>query len=230
MLKRFLDIVTSFSALIIFFPLFAVIGILIKLETPGPVFFMQTRIGLNGREFQMFKFRKFACDAPCGPGVTLVKDPRLTRMGKVLERFKLDELPQFINVLIDTMSVVGPRPETPQFAQHFKDVDMEVLSVKPGIFGINQLIYRREAGLFPADSDPETFYIRELMPLKIRNDIQYIRTATIVSDLCILVRCTVVVLIEPFITKWRCITRTQVCHSKDGFPLKSELDPVKSDI
>jgi lipopolysaccharide/colanic/teichoic acid biosynthesis glycosyltransferase len=168
MLKRFLDITTSALALVIFSPLFAVIGILIKLETPGSVFFMQTRVGLNGRTFQMFKFRKFGCDATSGPGVTLVKDARLTRMGRFMERFKLDELPQFINVLTGDMSIVGPRPETLRFAQHFKEADMAVLRVKPGIFGINQLIYRREANLYPHDTDPEIFYIKELMPLKIR--------------------------------------------------------------
>lgn len=220
MFKRPLDILAASLALVVFSPFFAGIALLIKLETAGPVFFMQTRVGLNGRKFRMFKFRKFGCDAPSGPGVTLVKDPRMTRMGKFLERFKLDELPQFINVLIGDMTLVGPRPETLQFAQHFKVADMEVLSVRPGIFGINQLIYRREANLFPQDTDPEEFYIRELMPLKIKNDIQYIRTATIRADLSILIKCTFVVIVEPFISKWRRITQSQDCRSPETYSIK----------
>ncbi|MBN1603829.1 MAG: sugar transferase [Chitinispirillaceae bacterium] len=221
MIKRLLDILISSLALVIFLPLFAGIALLIKFETPGPVFFMQTRVGLNGRKFRMFKFRKFGCDAPSGPGVTLVKDPRMTRMGKFLERFKLDELPQFINVLTGDMTVVGPRPETLQFAKHIKGADMEVLSVRPGIFGINQLIYRREANLFPQDTDPEVFYIKELMPLKIRNDIQYIRTATVCADLSIIIKCIFVVIVEPFISKWRRLTRSQGCRSPETYSIKS---------
>ena len=154
----------------------------------------------------MYKFRKFSDGSIGGPGVTVVKDPRMTKMGKILERFKLDELPQFVNVLFGQMSIVGPRPETPNFAKHFTESDLEVLSVRPGIFGINQLIYRREADLFPKDSDPEKYYIEELMPKKIANDIAYISKSSISKDTLILGRCLFAVVVEPFITKWKYAT------------------------
>ena len=203
MLKRTFDIVTSAMALLLALPFFLLIIILIKFETPGPAFFLQTRVGLNSRNFLMYKFRKFSDGSSGGPGVTVVKDPRMTKMGKILERFKLDELPQFVNVLFGQMSIVGPRPETPNFAKYFTESDLEVLSVRPGIFGINQLIYRREADLFPKDSDPEKYYIEELMPKKIANDIAYIRNSSISKDSLILGRCLFAVVVEPFITKWK---------------------------
>lgn len=219
MLKRTLDIVTSAMVLLISLPFFLLIILLIRLETPGPVFFLQKRIGFNNRPFLMFKFRKFPHGSNCGPGITVVNDPRLTRIGKILERFKLDELPQFLNVLLGQMSIVGPRPETPNFAEYFKKSDLEILSVKPGIFGINQLIYRREADLYPKNNDPQKYYIEELMPKKIINDIEYIRKSSILTDSLILVRCLFAVMVEPFITKckWFMCNRNQInkqCESQ----------------
>jgi len=190
-------------------PLLCVIIILIKIETPGPVFFLQDRVGLNGQTFKMYKFRKFMHGSVGGPNVTLVKDPRLTKMGKILERFKLDELPQFVNVLMGNMSIVGPRPETPNFVKYFSPENLKVLKVKPGIFGVNQLIYRREADLFPKNADPETYYISHLMPEKLKNDIAYINKATVLSDAVITVRCAFVVIVEPFISKFRLILRNR---------------------
>lgn len=207
MLKRIFDIIVSTVAIVLLSPLFLVIALLLKLETPGPVFFLQTRVGLNGHRFKMFKFRKFAHGATGGPGVTMVKDPRMTKMGKILERFKLDEIPQFINVLFGQMSIVGPRPETPNFVNYFKSSDYEVLKVKPGIFGINQLIYRREADHFPKDGDPELFYIEKLMPEKLKNDIHYIKNATVFSDMSIAIRCTFAVVVEPFISRLKRMIR-----------------------
>jgi len=213
MIKRIFDIVLSTVAAFFLLPLFLVIILLIKLETPGPAFFLQTRVGLNGNHFKMYKFRKFMHGATGGPAVTMVKDPRMTTMGKILERFKLDELPQFINVLLGQMSIVGPRPETPNFVKFFKPADYDVLKVKPGIFGINQLIYRREADLFPKDADPEQFYIEKLMPEKLKNDIRYIKNATVISDMSIVIRCVVVVVVEPFITRWKRMIQEQ--HDKN---------------
>jgi lipopolysaccharide/colanic/teichoic acid biosynthesis glycosyltransferase len=130
-------------------------------------------------------------------------------MGKILERLKLDELPQFVNVLLGQMSIVGPRPETPHFARHFTEREREVLSVRPGIFGINQLIYRREADLFPKNSNVEMFYIQNLMPNKCNNDIEYIKTATILSDVVIVGRCAAAVIAEPVVSKLKWIARSK---------------------
>jgi lipopolysaccharide/colanic/teichoic acid biosynthesis glycosyltransferase len=223
MLKRTFDIVTSTLALLVALPFFFLIILLIKFETPGPAFFLQTRVGLNSRTFMMYKFRKFAYGSIGGPAVTVVKDPRMTKMGKILERFKLDELPQFINVLLGQMSVVGPRPETPNFAKYFTESDIEVLSVRPGIFGINQLIYRREADLFPKDSDPEKYYIEELMPKKIANDIEYIRSSSIPKDSIILGRCLFAVVVEPFITKWKWFIKNQIQFDEQIKSSKNEV-------
>jgi len=202
MIKRVLDIITSGIVIAFFWPVFLIIGMIIKMESPGPIFYRQDRIGYNGRIFRIFKFRKFPQTSNGGPGLTMVRDSRMTKTGKMLERFKLDEFPQFINVFKGEMSIVGPRPETPHFAQYYSEDQKKVLQVKPGIFGVNQLVYRREAALFLGKLDPEQYYIKELMPQKLKNDIAYIERSTVFTDIVILVRCMWSVIIEPFITKF----------------------------
>jgi lipopolysaccharide/colanic/teichoic acid biosynthesis glycosyltransferase len=202
MLKRLFDVVASSLALIFLSPLLLIIAVAVKLESEGPALFRQVRVGKSGRPFTMYKFRKFpiAYDG-CGPALTAVDDPRLSRIGRVLERLKLDELPQFLNVLKGDMSLVGPRPETPNFVKFYSDSAYRVFDVKPGIFGINQLIFRREAELFPEGADPEEFYVREIMPKKLANDIEYIQRATFTTDLALLLRCVCTVVYEPLYKK-----------------------------
>jgi lipopolysaccharide/colanic/teichoic acid biosynthesis glycosyltransferase len=190
MLKRLFDVVASSLALILLSPLFLIIAAAIKLDSEGPVLFRQVRVGRSRRPFTMYKFRKFpiACDGR-GPALTAANDDRLSRVGRVLERLKLHELPQFLNVLKGDMSLVGPRPETPRFVELYSDSACSVLDVKPGIFGINQLLIRREADMYPEGVDPEEFYVRELMPKKLQNDIDYIQRATFATDLLLVLRC-----------------------------------------
>lgn len=197
-MKRLFDVVTSSMALVLLSPVLVVIALAIKAESKGPVLFKQSRVGKNTRPFTMYKFRKFPTTFDGqGPGVTVVDDYRLSRVGRVLERLKLDELPQFLNVLRGEMSLVGPRPETPNFVMHYSESDYRVLEVKPGIFGINQLLFRREAELYPKGVDPEEFYVREIMPKKLANDIEYIRRSSFVTDLALILRCVWSVVHEP---------------------------------
>jgi len=197
-MRRLFDVLTSSMVLLLLSPFLLIIALAIKLDSEGPVLFGQTRVGEKRRPFTLYKFRKFPISYDGhGPGVTLVDDYRLTRVGRVLERLKLDELPQFLNVLKGDMCLVGPRPETPNFVEHYSESDHRVLEVKPGIFGINQLLFRREAELYPEGVDPEEYYVNEIMPRKLANDIEYLERNTFVTDLVLLIRCVWNVAYEP---------------------------------
>ena len=188
--KRIFDIVIATAGLLIAAPLFIVIAIAIKRDSPGPVFFRQLRVGRKRRPFAMWKFRKMPDDLPeQGPMLTARNDQRLTRVGYWLERTKLDELPQLLNVLSSDMSVVGPRPEVPKFVDRASpDLWDQVLSVKPGIFGPNQIRYRNEADLYPPGCDIEAFYLNSILPAKLEVDARYARHAHWLADAGLLVR------------------------------------------
>lgn len=192
--KRAFDIVVAGMGMIVALPLFAAIAILIKIDSKGPVFFRQTRVGRHRRNFKMWKFRKMYDDLPTqGPSLTLRYDFRMTRVGRILERTKLDELPQLLNVLQGHMSVIGPRPEVPKFVAHYAERWNGVLSVKPGIFGPNQLKNRNESELYPPGiADVEGFYINRILPDKLDVDAEYASRAGLVEDLSLLVRCLIV--------------------------------------
>ena len=189
--SRSLDLLIGTIGLILAAPLFGLVAILIKTESRGPVFFSQMRIGLHRRPFRMLKFRKMRDDLPVqGPSLTRRHDTRLTAVGAFLERTKLDELPQLVNVLRGEMSIVGPRPEVPKFVEFQAELWDEVLSVKPGVFGPNQLTNRNESELFPKDcKDLEGFYVQELLPAKLRVDAQFARNCSLWLYLSLLVRC-----------------------------------------
>ena len=188
--KRVFDIVIASVGLLIAAPLFVAIAIAIKRDSPGPVFFRQLRVGRKRRPFMMLKFRKMPDDLPeQGPMLTARNDQRLTRVGYWLERTKLDELPQLLNVLRSEMSVVGPRPEVPKFVDCASpELWDQVLSVKPGIFGPNQIRYRNEADLYPPGCDIEAFYLDSILPAKLEVDGRYARTAHWLADIGLLVR------------------------------------------
>lgn len=174
MCKRLLDFSLALLGLLLTWPLMIGIALLVYLDTPGPVIFSQTRLGRQGRPFKMHKFRKFPPDwGTKGAGVTTQGDVRMTRIGAILERTKLDELPQLWNILRGEMSFVGPRPESLRYAELFTGEYQAVLNVVPGIFGPNQVAYRNESALYPTDSDPEEFYRKILFPQKAQADIQY---------------------------------------------------------
>ncbi len=187
--KRAFDIFFSLTGLIITAPIILVISFLIWLENKGPAFFSQVRLGYQGRQFRVHKFRKFPAEwTDEGPGVTKAYDPRMTKVGTILERFKLDELPQLFNILKGEMSFVGPRPESMKFADLFVDGYERILEFVPGIFGPNQVVFRNENDLYPADEDPEVFYRRVLFPEKAANDLNYFPQATFFRDCLYIVK------------------------------------------
>ena len=183
-IKRIFDLVFAVTLGVVLMPVVICIVASIKLTSPGPVLFRQKRLGLNGEIFLMNKFRKFPSDwGSKGPGVTLQFDARMTKVGRVLERTKLDELPQLWNILIGEMSFVGPRPESVSFQHLFDGEFNQVLEYKPGIFGPNQTAYRNESAMYPEGEDPVTFYERELFPAKARADIEYFKNASFMGDI-----------------------------------------------
>jgi len=190
MLKRGLDLFVAAAALMLSVPLFALIALSIRLDSPGPVFFRQERVGRGGSVFRIHKFRTMVVDAPArGPGITVGADPRVTRVGRFLRRSKLDELPQLLDVLAGHMSLVGPRPELPGYvALYPPELRAQVLGVRPGITDPASLKYADEASLLAAAADPEREYREVLLPAKLRESADYIRRATLASDLRVLAR------------------------------------------
>jgi lipopolysaccharide/colanic/teichoic acid biosynthesis glycosyltransferase len=188
-LRRGVDIVAAGLALALFAPLMLTIAVAVRLESRGPVFFRQTRIGQGGRRFGMYKFRKFHIDAgEAGSPLTLERDPRLTQVGRLLMATKFDELPQFWNVLRGDMAIVGPRPESLAFSDCFKDGWEELLHHKPGLLGPCQIVFRNEAAVFPNGADAETYYRAVLFPTKARIDVDYFRDRNLASDAGIILR------------------------------------------
>ncbi len=188
-LKRFMDVVGAGLALIVSTPAFLLIAVAIRIETPGPVFFRQVRVGRGGREFRMWKFRSMARDAPTtGPSVTRSGDPRVTKVGRFLRRTKLDELPQFINVVRGEMSLVGPRPEVPEYVTLYSRRERAVLNARPGITDPASLAYLNEEELLSKVADPVGLYKETLMHDKLEMNLEYLRTATVLSDVRIVLR------------------------------------------
>ncbi len=182
--KRVFDIVFSLLGLVVGAPLIAVIALAVRLDTPGSILFTQVRLGAGGRPFRLLKFRKFSSDwGARGPGVTVAGDVRMTRVGKFLERTKLDELPQLWNILKGEMSFVGPRPESLKYSDLFKGKYGDVLKYRPGIFGPNQIDYRNESEMYPPDEPPDEFYRRVLFPAKAEQDLEYFSKANCWSDI-----------------------------------------------
>lgn len=187
--SRCLDIVITAMAALLLSPLILVIGFAIWLEDGRPILFRQHRLGQGGRPFCMYKFRKFS--ATCGTDgcpLTMVEDVRLTAVGRVLAAAKLDELPQFWNVLKGDMAIVGPRPESLIFADGFQNGFERVLDHKPGLFGPSQVLFRNECQLYPAEADPARFYREVLFPAKARFDLAYFPHRTLLSDIGWIIR------------------------------------------
>src|SRR5260221_80666 len=164
MLKRACDIITSGVVLIVFFPLFLGVAIAIRIGSPGPVLYRVKRIGKGGREFRLYKFRSMVVDADkIGPGITTAQDNRITSVGRLLRRTKLDEFPQFLNVLVGDMSLVGPRPEDPRYVALYTAEQRHALDARPGITSPASVRYRNEEELLKGQ-DWETRYLTEIMP------------------------------------------------------------------
>ncbi len=187
--KRLLDVVVASVGIVVALPVLVLVALAIWLEDGGPVLFRQKRVGRLGRIFQIYKFRKFInrnCGA--GPKVTLTNDHRYSRVGKVLDKTKLNELPQLFNVLRGDMSIVGPRPEIPEFRHCYVGPYEKLLKITPGIFGPSQTTFRNEADLYPTDQDADAFYQRYLFPAKAGLDLSYYEQAGNMSDVCWIVR------------------------------------------
>lgn len=188
-LQRAFDLGVAISALVVLAPLMLMIGVAIILEGGRPIFFRQHRLGRNGRLFWMFKFRKFHATAGTGGlPLTMKNDPRMTSVGWILERTKCDELPQLWNVVKGEMSIVGPRPETPNFGDMFTGRFLRLFDHKPGILGPSQALLRDEASLYPDDVEPTAFYRAVLFPTKAKIDLDYYSCRTVWSDLRWLLR------------------------------------------
>lgn len=190
MLKRAFDVFFSAGALVVLSPLLIVVALWVRFDSAGPVFFRQRRVGMSGREFDIFKFRTMAADVSAsGPQITVGTDARITRSGALLRRYKIDEFPQFINVLLGDMSVVGPRPEVARYVSMYPRATRDlVLSVRPGITDLASIEYRDESALLGRSGDPERTYVDEVMPAKLAYCERYVRERTFAGDLDIIRR------------------------------------------
>lgn len=183
-MKRLMDVVFSFFILMAFLPFGFIISICIALESRGGVFYRQERIGLGGKPFMLLKFRSMRPNAELQGKLTVgARDPRVTRVGAFVRRYKLDEFPQFINVLRGDMTVVGPRPEVIEYVRHYTAEQRKVLDYKPGITDLASISYFEENKLLAKSRDPERTYLEEIMPNKIRINLEYQLTATVWRDL-----------------------------------------------
>jgi len=188
-IKRQFDLFFSLIGISLFLPLGALIGLIIKIEDGGPVFYIQERIGHRGKSFRMIKFRTMIRDADkIGSAITIGNDARITSVGRWLRRFKLDEFPQLFNVLKGEMSFVGPRPEVPKYVAVYNDMEREVLNLVPGITDPASVIYRNESEILGGFQDPEKQYIEKIMPNKIRINLEYARRANIMSDIFVILQ------------------------------------------
>ncbi len=196
-LKRGLDCVAAGIGLTLLMPLLLLIALFVKLDSPGSVFFAHERVGRYGRKFKVLKFRTMVQDAhKRGGAITAGHDPRITRVGRILRKTKLDELPQLWNVLKGEMSLVGPRPEVEKYVQLWEPTLRErVLSVRPGITGLTQIRYRHEEALLAQQPDPEKYYREVLLPLKLASDVEYVQRRSLAFDLYLLAR-TLIALFE----------------------------------
>lgn len=185
-MKRTFDFIFSFIGLILFSPIFLIISLLIALSSKGGVFYKQTRVGKDNIDFKVYKFRSMIVDADKKGLLSIGKDgrdPRVTKIGYILRKYKLDELPQLINVLKGDMSLVGPRPEVRKYVDLYDDKQKEILKVRPGITDIASITFRNENDLLSQSSNPEQYYIQEIMPKKISLSLEYVKTRSLIKDI-----------------------------------------------
>lgn len=186
-MKRLFDVVASGLGLIVLSPLFLILAIWIELDSKGPVFYRQVRVGRYNKDFRIFKFRSMRVGSDKGSLVTIGgRDPRVTRSGYWIRKFKLDELPQLINVFIGDMSLVGPRPEVRHYVDYWTSEQMHVLDVRPGITDPASIKFRNENELMEKADDPEKFYIEVIMQEKIRLYLEYVENHSFWGDIALI--------------------------------------------
>lgn len=188
MAKRLFDLMASTWGLLVLIPVFLMLGVWIKLDSPGPIFFRQERVGRGGKLFRIHKFRTMVIDAERhGLQITVGSDLRVTRVGQWLRKYKLDELPQLLDVWRGDMSMVGPRPEVPRYVACYPaDVREVVLSVRPGITDQASIEFKDENQILGRASDPHKSYVEEVLPIKLRYYIEYVLTQSLLGDVKII--------------------------------------------
>jgi lipopolysaccharide/colanic/teichoic acid biosynthesis glycosyltransferase len=188
-MKRLFDIFFSLAGLVLISPLFIVIAFFVKAGSKGPVFYLQNRVGLNAKQFKLFKFRTMYPEADKKGLLTVGgRDPRVTPTGYFLRKYKLDELPQLLNVLLGDMSLVGPRPEVEKYVALYNPEQQQVLKVRPGITDYASIAYFQENELLSKSSNPEKTYIEEVMPAKLQLNLKYINEAGLLTDVKLILK------------------------------------------
>ena len=183
-MKRIFDVIASGFGLVVLSPLFLILAVWIKLDSKGPVFYRQVRVGLHNKDFRIFKFRSMRVGADKGSLVTIGgRDPRITRSGYFIRKFKFDELPQLINVFVGDMSLVGPRPEVRHYVDYWTDEQMHVLDVRPGITDPASIKFRNENELMEQAEDPEKYYIEVIMQEKLKLYLEYVQNQSFWGDI-----------------------------------------------
>jgi lipopolysaccharide/colanic/teichoic acid biosynthesis glycosyltransferase len=201
-LKRSFDVMVATIALVIVAPLLPLAALMVKLSSRGPVFYRGTRVGLNGKLFPMLKFRTMVVDAESlGGSATAADDPRITRFGKFLRRYKLDELPQLFNVLLGDMSLVGPRPEVEKYVNLYSPEEKAILTVRPGITDWASIWNSNEAAVLEGSRDPERTYEELIRPTKLALQLLYVRDHSFFVDLKILFHTAVKLIDEDWVPK-----------------------------
>ena len=196
-MKRLFDIVASGLGLLLLSPLFLLVAIWIKLDSPGPVFYRQVRVGRYNRDFRIFKFRSMRVGADKGSLVTIGgRDPRVTRSGYFIRKFKIDELPQLINVFIGDMSLVGPRPEVRHYVDYWTKEQLHVLDVRPGITDPASIKFRNENELLEKAEDAEKYYIEVIMQEKLRLYLEYVENHSFWYDIKLIFQTFLVIITE----------------------------------
>lgn len=188
-MKRLFDVLVSGFALLVLSPVFIFIWLCVRLTSSGPGIFTQMRVGKNNTEFSLYKFRTMYIRAHAGSAITIgSRDPRITPLGYMLRKYKLDELPQLINVLKGDMSFVGPRPEVRKYVNMYTAEQMQVLSVRPGITDYASLLFISESELLGKSADPEYEYIHSIMPQKLNLNLEYIQNQSFMGDIRLIFR------------------------------------------
>ena len=194
-MKRIIDILLSFIVLVLGMPFYLIIGMLIALDTKGRVLYKQSRVGRNNVDFELYKFLTMCVDADQGSLITVgTHDARITRVGAFLRRFKIDEVPQFFNILKGEMSIVGPRPEVRKYVDMYTPEQMRVLSVRPGLTDYASIRYVNENEILAASSDPERTYIEDIMPDKLNLNLKYIDEQSFWTDVKIILQTIIAII------------------------------------
>ena len=182
--KRYFDLFVSIVSLVVLLPVFLLVAVAIKLEDGGPIFFFQERVGRDFSTFKVVKFRTMTTDPQvAGPLVTSENDKRITKVGKILRKLKIDELPQIFNVLRGEMSIVGPRPEVPKYVKLFEKEYRKLLTVRPGMTGYASVVFRNEEQVLSRYTEPEIGYVTEILPKKIELELIYVSRVSFILDI-----------------------------------------------